>query len=55
MFHQSVCGLKKYPAEIELNAEERYKYLDPDFYELLTILMIEDSHSYTIIRKEESK
>jgi len=49
MFHQSVEGLAEYPPMIALTKEEKYRYLDPDFYKMLTVLMIADSCSYTII------
>eukprot|EP00353_Schmidingerella_taraikaensis_P013922 CAMPEP_0185573892 /NCGR_PEP_ID=MMETSP0434-20130131/5479_1 /TAXON_ID=626734 ORGANISM="Favella taraikaensis, Strain Fe Narragansett Bay" /NCGR_SAMPLE_ID=MMETSP0434 /ASSEMBLY_ACC=CAM_ASM_000379 /LENGTH=55 /DNA_ID=CAMNT_0028190267 /DNA_START=772 /DNA_END=942 /DNA_ORIENTATION=- len=32
-----------------LNANERYRYCDLDFYRLLTPLMIADSKSYTLM------
>lgn len=55
MFHQSVEGLEKYPPMIALTKVEKYRYLDPDFYKMLTILMIADSCSYTIIDTQISR
>ena len=54
MFHQSVEGMAKYPPMIALNEVEKYRFLDPDFYKMLTPLMIADSHSYTIISNSTS-
>ena len=55
IFHQSVEGHPKYPAMVELNEAEKYLFMDPAFYDLLTPLMISDSCSYTIISVETSK
>ena len=40
---------------VELNEVEKYLYMDPDFYNMLTPLMISDSCSYTIISVDTSK
>ena len=55
MFHQSVEGLAKYPPMIALNEVEKYCYLDPDFYKMLSVLMISDSCSYTILSVQISR
>ena len=39
---------------IALTKNEKYRFLDPDFYKLLSILMVADSCSYTIIETRTS-
>lgn len=54
LFHDSVESIAKYPSKIMLNEVQKYQYLDPDFYKVLTVLMIADSRSYTIISTKTS-
>ena len=53
-FHQSVEGLAEYPPMIALNEIERYRFLDPDFYKILSVLMIGDSLSYNVLYDDMS-
>ena len=53
-FHQSVEGLAEYPPMIALNEIERYRFLDPDFYKILSVLMIGDSLSYNVLQDDMS-
>ena len=54
MFHQSVEGLEKYPPMAPLTPLENYRFCDPNLYKLLTLLMIADSKSYTVLQPEIS-
>ena len=54
IFHQSCCGLEAYPPMEALSQQERYRFCGLDFYRMLTVLMIADSKSYTLLRQKIS-
>jgi hypothetical protein len=42
-------GVDKYPGIVQLNFYEQFLYCDPKMYQLIVILMINDSGSYTFV------
>ena len=54
LFHQSVEGLAEYPPMVALTRNEKYRFCDKSFYQLLSILMIADSKSYTLLHPRVS-
>ena len=52
-FHQSLCGLSKYPAMVETDKEERLRFCDTEFLQLALVLMSNDSASYTFLKTVE--
>ena len=48
-FHQSLCGLSKWPALVETNEDERLKFCDSEFLQMAYVIMSNDSASYTFL------
>lgn len=54
-FHQSLVGIKDIPALVELSQEERLIYCDTEFFQLVKILMVNDSLSYMYVMDFDNK
>ena len=52
-FHQSLIGLKKFPGIVSSTKEERLQFCDKKFYEIISVLMSNDSISYYFIKEQE--
>ena len=52
-FHQSLIGLNSHPGMVSTTKEERLKFCDKPFYELIGVLMSNDSLSYFFIKQQE--
>ena len=48
-FHQSICGIDRFPPQSALNDDEKYLYFDPILYKYMGIMMYNDSSSYHYI------
>jgi hypothetical protein len=54
-FHQSLIGLDKIRAQVELTKEERLIYCDDEFFKLVKVLMVNDSLSYMFVMDHDNK